>query len=149
MHQRVPPWLINLSSAVVERCGGGSPFIIEAETGLIWSQYLPLQHAPITNTTGAIATPLLLCNYSKERGKGKKIERGRGKKKWRYLEGITLLKSKSQSESKILTLPSLRRHISTILFPFSFDFCQGFPGRRTKRSLILKKLKIVKAPAVV
>lgn len=67
--------LINLSSAILERRGSGSPFIIEAETGLILSQCLPVQHAPIANTTGAIATPLLLCNYSKERGKGKKIER--------------------------------------------------------------------------
>lgn len=58
----------------MERRGSGSPFIIEAETGLIWSQCLPVQRAPITNTTGAIATPLLLCNYSKERGKREKID---------------------------------------------------------------------------
>lgn len=139
MYRRVPPCLINLSSAISERRGSGSPFIIEAETGLISSQCLPVQHAPITNTTGAIATPLLLCNYSKERGKGGEDRRGR--KKCRYLEGIMFLKSRSQTLREILVFVNLRRHNLQSFSLLCLFRCKRSPGRWNHSSLISTERK--------
>lgn len=57
--------------AILRPPGSGSPFIIEAETGLIWSPVPPRaarsHHQHNWSCVAEAAAPLLLCNYSKER----------------------------------------------------------------------------------
>lgn len=70
--QRVPQCLINLSGAILEACGSGNPFIIEAETGLISSQCLSVQRAPTTNTTGASSSSVAMQLQQRKREGGAK-----------------------------------------------------------------------------